>query len=51
MSIESKQVVSVSEFEKRVEIEAQNLMYFAYMGKDKAFEQARLYVSSKFQTN
>jgi hypothetical protein len=49
MSTEAKQVVSVAEFEKRVEIEAQNLMYFEYMRKDKAFDQARVYVGSKFQ--
>ncbi len=49
MSTEAKKVVPAAEFEKRVEIEAQNLMYFDYMRKDKAFEAARVYVESKFQ--
>jgi hypothetical protein len=46
-----KKVISTAEFEKRVEIEAANLMYFDYMRKDKAFDEARVYVESKFQTN
>ncbi len=44
-----KKVVSNAEFEKRVEIEAANLMYFEYMEKRKAFEEARAYISTKFQ--
>lgn len=40
--------ISSAEFEKRVEIEAANLMYFEYMKKEKAFEQAREYVTTKF---
>ena len=43
-----KKVISHAEFEKRVEIEAQNLMYFEYMKKEKAFDQARQYVGTKF---
>lgn len=43
-----KKEISSAEFEKRVEIEAQNLMYFDYMDKRKAFEEARNYVSTKF---
>ncbi len=45
----TKKVISSAEFEKRVEIEAQNLMYFEYKDKRQAFEEARVYVSSKFQ--
>jgi hypothetical protein len=43
-----KKVVSYSEFEKRVEIEAANLMYFEYMNKEQAFEEARKYIKTKF---
>lgn len=49
MSNSEKNVISVADFEKRVEIEAQNLMYFEHMKKEKAFDQARKYVQSKFQ--
>jgi hypothetical protein len=45
----AKKVISSAEFEKRVEIEAQNLMYFEYKDKRQAFDEARQYVSSKFQ--
>ena len=41
--------ISVAEFEKKVEIEAQNLMYFEHMKKEKAFDQARVFIGSKFQ--
>ncbi len=50
MSNSEKKVISVDDFEKRVEIEAQNLMYFEHMKSEKAFDQARKYVQSKFQT-
>lgn len=40
--------ISQADFDKKVEIEAQNLMYFEYMKKEKAFDQARQYVESKF---
>jgi len=33
----TKKKISHAEFEKRVEIEATNLMYFEYMRKEKAF--------------
>ncbi len=45
----AKKVISGAEFEKRVEIEAQNLMYFEYKDKRQAFDEARQYISSKFQ--
>jgi hypothetical protein len=44
----AKKSVAVEEFEKRVEIEAANMMYFDYMRKEKAFEQARAYIETKF---
>jgi len=43
-----KKSVSVEEFEKRVEIEAANLMYFEYMRKEKAFDESRKYIEAKF---
>lgn len=46
---EAKKVVNVAEFEKRVEIEAANLMYFEYMKKDEAFKAARDFVSSQYR--
>jgi hypothetical protein len=51
MTTETKKVVPIAEFEKRVEIEAANLMYFDYMRKEKAFEEARAYIESKFQAS
>lgn len=48
---EVKKVVNVAEFEKRVEIEAANLMYFEYMKKDEAFKVAREYVSDNFRVS
>lgn len=45
-----KSVITVEEFEKKVEIEAQNLMYFDHVKKEKAFVLARDYVGAKFQT-
>ena len=44
----TKTPVTAAEFEKRVEIEAQNLMYFDHMKKEKAFDEARQTVSQKF---
>jgi hypothetical protein len=44
-----KQEVSVVEFEKKVEIEAANLMYFEYMKKEEAFVKAKAYVSENYQ--
>lgn len=43
-----KKSVTHAEFEKRVEIEAANLIYFEYMKKAEAFEHARKYIASKF---
>jgi len=43
-----KKAVSQAEYEKRVEIEAANLMYFEYMKKAEAFEEARKYIATKF---
>ncbi len=43
-----KRKVSEEEFEKRVEIEMANLMYFEHLKKEKAQEQARQYIKTKF---
>ena len=43
-----KKAVSQAEYEKRVEIEAAHLMYFEYMKKAEAFEEARKYIATKF---
>lgn len=45
---DAKKAVAIEEFEKRVEIEAANLMYFEYMRKEKAFDESRKYIESKF---
>ena len=44
----SQLAISHADFEKRVEIEAQNLMYFEYMKKQEAFAQARRTVAEKY---
>ena len=44
-----KQEISVVEFEKKVEIEAANLMYFNYMKKEEAFDKAQNYVGEKYE--
>lgn len=48
MSTAEKKVVSVAEFEKRVEIEAANLMHFDRLKKDEAFEKARKEIATRF---
>jgi hypothetical protein len=44
-----KQEVSFVEFEKKVEIEAANLMYFEYMKKEESFTKAKSFVGEKYQ--
>ena len=41
--------ISNADFEKKVEIEAQNLMYFNCMKKQEAFDKARREISSKYK--
>lgn len=41
--------ISHADFEKKVEIEAQNLMYFSYMKKQEAFDKARREIASQYQ--
>jgi hypothetical protein len=48
-TMSKKQEVSVVEFEKKVEIEAANLMYFEYMKKEEAFAKAKVYVNENYQ--
>ncbi len=42
-------VITKAEFDKRVEIEISNLVYFERMKKEKAIEKAVQYVGSKYQ--
>ena len=44
----NKIAISHADFEKRVEIEAQNLMYLEYMKQGEAFSKARATVSQKY---
>lgn len=44
-----KQEISMVEFEKKVEIEAANLMHFEYMKQEEAFTKAKSFVSEKYQ--
>lgn len=46
-----KTAISHELFEKKVEIEAQNLMYFEYMKKLESFAKARKVVSEKYYVN
>jgi hypothetical protein len=48
-TMNQKQEISVVEFEKKVEIEAANLMYFDYMKREEAFAKAKSFVSEKYQ--
>jgi phage anti-repressor protein len=43
-----KIAISAAEFQKKVEIEAENLKYFNYMRKGEAFTKAQDYVSQKY---
>ena len=38
-----------AEIEKKIEIEAQNLMYFEHMKKEEAFKKAKEYVYNKYR--
>jgi hypothetical protein len=42
-------VETKDDIQKKIEIEAQNLMYFEYMDKDQAFKEARKYVENKYK--
>lgn len=46
--VTEKIVITHAEFEKRVEIEAQNLMYFEYMKNAEAFSKAKQTVGQKY---
>ena len=45
----SKKLVTKNEFDKKVEIEISNLVYFDRMKKEKAIEKAVQYVGSKYK--
>lgn len=44
-----KPVETKADIDKKIEIEAQNLMYFEYMKKDEAFKEARTYIEEKYK--
>lgn len=44
-----KQVISVKEFDKKVETEASYLEYMNNMGKEKAYKKATEYVNSRYE--
>lgn len=48
MTTETKKVLSASEFEKKVEIEAAHLIYFDRLSKEEAFNKARQEIGSRF---
>ena len=48
MSSTEKKVISVAEFEKRVQIEVANLIYFDRLKEYEAEKEAKKYVESKF---
>jgi hypothetical protein len=48
IKMNERKEISVVEYDKRVEIEAANLMYFEYMDKKEAFSKAKEYVNTKF---
>jgi len=48
MENQEKKTISTAEFEKRVEIEAANLMYFDRMKKEESFNKARREISARF---
>lgn len=47
----TKVKISVAEFEKKVEIEAANLMHYERLSKSEADIKARKYIESKFETS
>lgn len=48
MNTTVQKVISIEEFEKRVEIEVAHLIYFDRLKKEKALEQARQEISRRF---
>lgn len=42
-------VETKDDLNKKIEIEAQNLMYFEHMKKDEAFKEAKNYIESKYK--
>ncbi len=42
-------VENKADINKKIEIEAQNLMYFEYKNKEEAFKEARIYVENKYK--
>jgi len=51
MNETSKIALPQAEFDKKIDIEAQNLMYFDRMSEAKALVAARTYIESKYQVS
>ncbi len=49
MTYVPKPVETFADIEKKIEIEAQNLMYFEYKNKDEAFKEAKIYIEEKYK--
>ncbi len=49
MNYVPKPVETVADIEKKIEIEAQNLMYFEYKHKEEAFKEAKIYIEEKYK--
>lgn len=49
MTIQAKQTISTTEFDKKVEIEMAHLIYIERMSKAEAIEKAKQAVSKKYQ--
>lgn len=49
MTYVPKPVETFADIEKKIEIEAQNLMYFEYKNKDEAFKEAQIYIEEKYK--
>lgn len=49
MSYVQRPVTTKADIDKKIEIEAANLMYFNFKSKDDAFKEAKAYVESKYK--
>lgn len=49
MTYVPKPVETFADIEKKIEIEAQNLMYFEYKNKYEAFKEAKIYIEEKYK--
>jgi hypothetical protein len=49
MSYVPKTVATKADIDKKIEIEAANLMHFDFKSKDDAFKEAKIYIENKYQ--